>query len=211
MLKLFIQLKNLLLLVGLCIGKYIFTKTVLSAEFTLVEALKRAKTLLKKDVDIFSTSALREFLQNNHSLNNFNTNPKLLDLFCQLDDIDIMSSIKEWTQHPDIVLSVLSRNIIERKLLKIELQDNKFDTSYINQIRIKAAKNYNIDSENCSHLVFTNQIDNKAYNPKKYKINLLYKDGRIMDIAEAADQLNISVLGQTVTKHFLCYPKDCII
>ena len=32
-----------------------------------------------------------------------------------------------------------------------------------------------------------------------------------MDIAEAADQLNISVLGQTVTKHFLCYPKDCIM
>ena len=112
---------------------------------------------------------------------------------------------------PDTVLSVLSRNIIERKLLKIELQDNKFDTSYINKIKHKAAKIYGIDSENCSHLVFTNQIDNKAYNPKKYKINLLYKDGRIMDIAEAADQLNISVLGQTVTKHFLCYPKDCII
>ncbi len=186
-------------------------KTVLSAEFSLVEALKRAKSLVKNGVDIFSTSALREFLQNNHSLENFNTNPKLLGLFCQLDDIDIMSSIKEWTQHPDTVLSVLSKNIIERKLLKIELQDNKFDTSYINKIKHKAAKIYGIDSENCSHLVFTNQIDNKAYNPKKDKINLLYKDGRIMDIAEAADQLNISVLGQTVTKHFLCYPKDCIM
>ena len=93
-------------------------KTVLSAEFSLVEALKRAKTLVKKGINIFSTSALREFLQNNHSLENFNSNSKLLDLFCQLDDIDIMSSIKEWTQHPDTVLSVLSRNIIERKLLK---------------------------------------------------------------------------------------------
>ena len=71
-------------------------KTVLSAEFTLVEALKRAKALVKEGVDIFSSSALRQFLQNNHSLENFNTNPKLLDLFCQLDDIDIMSSIKEW-------------------------------------------------------------------------------------------------------------------
>ena len=186
-------------------------KTVLSAEFSLVEALKRAKTLVKKGINIFSTSALREFLINDHSLENFNSNSKLLDLFCQLDDIDIMSSIKEWAKHTDTVLSVLSRNIIERKLLKIELQDNKFDTSYINKIKHKAAKIYGIDSENCSHLVFTNQIDNKAYNPKKDKINLLYKDGRIMDIAEAADQLNISVLGQTVTKHFLCYPKDCII
>ena len=186
-------------------------KTVLSAEFSLVEALKRAKILVKKGINIFSTSALREFLMNNHSLENFNSNTKLLDLFCQLDDIDIMSSIKEWAKHPDNVLSVLSRKIIERKLLKIELQDNKFDTSYIDKIKEKVAKNYSIDAENCSHLVFTNQIDNKAYNPKKDKINLLYKDGKIMDIAEAADQLNISVLGQTVTKHFLCYPKDCII
>ena len=54
-----------------------------------------------------------------------------MGLFCQLDDIDIMSSIKEWAKHTDTVLSVLSRNIVERKLLKIELQDNKFDTSYI--------------------------------------------------------------------------------
>ncbi|GIR11806.1 MAG: phosphohydrolase [Cryomorphaceae bacterium] len=186
-------------------------KTVLSAEFSLVQALKRAKTLVKNGVDIFSTSALREFLQNDHSLENFKINAKLLDLFCQLDDIDIMSSIKEWTQHPDTVLSVLSKNIIERRLLKIELQDNKFDTLYVTNIRDKVAKNYGIDSENCSHLVFTNQIENKAYNPKKDKINLLFKDGRIVDIAGASDQLNISVLGQTVTKHFLCYPKDCII
>ena len=186
-------------------------KTVLSAEFSLVEALKRAKTLVKKGINIFSTSALREFLINDHSLENFNSNSKLLDLFCQIDDIDIMSSIKEWARHPDTVLSVLSRNIIERKLLKIELQDKKFDTLYIDQIKDKVAKNYGIDAENSSHLVFTNQIDNKAYNPKKDKINLLYKDGKIKDIAEAADQLNISVLGQTVTKHFLCYPKDCII
>lgn len=186
-------------------------KTVLSAEFSLVQALKRAKTLVKNGVDIFSTSALREFLQNDHSLENFKINAKLLDLFCQLDDIDIMSSIKEWTQHPDTVLSVLSKNIIERRLLKIELQDNKFDTLYVKNIRDKVAKNYGIDSENCSHLVFTNQIENKAYNPKKDKINLLFKDGRIVDIAGASDQLNISVLGQTVTKHFLCYPKDCII
>ena len=186
-------------------------KTVLSAEFNMVEALKRAKKLVKNGVDIFSTSALREFLQNNHSLEDFNINPKLLGLFCQLDDIDIMSSIKEWAQHSDTVLSVLSKNIIERKLLKIELQDNKFDTLYVNKIKEKAEKIYGIDSENCSHLVFTNQIENEAYNPKKDKINLLFKDGRIIDIAKAADQLNISVLGKTVTKHFLCYPKDCII
>ncbi len=186
-------------------------KTVISAEFTLVEVLKRAKTLVQEGADLFYTSALGQFLENNHNLNDFETNSKLLDLFCQLDDFDIMTSIKEWTKHSDKTLAALSQKIIQRKLLKIELQDTKFSPSYIAKIKAKASEIYGIEKKHASHLVFTNKIDNKAYNPKKDKINLLYKNGEITDIAEAADQLNISVLAQTVTKHFLCYPKSCVV
>jgi uncharacterized protein len=185
-------------------------KAVLSAEFSLVEVLKRAKYLVQNGEDLFATSALKEFLSNDHSLEDFNTNEPLLDLFCQLDDFDIMTSIKEWINHNDKVLSTLSQKIIKRKLLKIELQDKPFEESYTKEIQQKAAAFYGISSSESQHLVFTNKIDNKAYNPKKDKINLLYKDGRIVDIAEAADQLNISVLAKTVTKHFLCYPKECV-
>lgn len=185
-------------------------KAVLSAEFSLVEVLKRAKTLVQNGEDLFSTSALMSFLKNDYCLNDFNTNPELLELFCQLDDFDIMTSIKEWTKHSDKVLSILSQKIIQRKLLKIELQDSEFDSAYVESIQKKAAQLYDVEVNDCKHLVFTNKIDNKAYNPKKDKINLLFKDGSIVDIAEAADQLNISVLAQTVTKHFLCYPKECV-
>ena len=186
-------------------------KTVLSAEFTLVEILKRAKKLVQSGEDLFYTSALEEFLENNYSLKDFEKNPKLLDLFCQLDDFDIMTSIKEWTSHSDSTLAILSNKIIQRRLLKIELQDKSFDTSYIEKIKRNARKKYGIEKSDVDHLVFSNQIDNKAYNPKKHKINLLYKNGDIIDIADAADQLNISVLAQTVTKHFLCYPKSCVV
>ena len=37
----------------------------------------------------------------------------------------------------------------------------------------------------------------------------IYKDGSLKDIAEASDQLNISALSKVVTKHFVCYPKEC--
>ena len=185
-------------------------KTVLSAEFSLVEVLKRAKYLVQEGVDLFATSALKEFLQNNHNVNDFNSNDSLLDLFCQLDDFDIMTSIKEWTKHEDKVLSLLSEKIIQRKLLKIELQDQPFEEEYIEQIRKKTEAFYQLNPSESKHFVFSKKINNKAYNPTKDKINLLYKDGSIVDIAEAADQLNISVLAKTVTKYFLCYPKECV-
>jgi len=183
-------------------------KAVLSAEFTLVEILKRAKYLVQNGTELFSTLALNEFLKKNHSLEDFNTNPGLLDTFCLLDDFDIMTSVKEWVHHKDKVLSLLCTKIIERKLLKIELQDQPFELEYILEIQKKTEAKFNINPYESQHLVFTDKIDNKAYNPKKDKINLLYKNETIVDIADAADQLNISVLAKTVTKYFLCYPKE---
>ena len=183
-------------------------KAVLSAEFTLVEILKRAKYLVQNGTELFSTLALNEFLKKNHSLEDFNTNPGLLDTFCLLDDFDIMTSVKEWVHHKDKVLSLLCTKIIERKLLKIELQDQPFELEYILEIQKKTEAKFNINPNESQHLVFTDKIDNKAYNPKKDKINLLYKNETIVDIADAADQLNISVLAKTVTKYFLCYPKE---
>ncbi len=186
-------------------------KAVLSAEFTLVEILKRAKYLVQKGEDLFSTSALKEFLLKNHSLDDFSSNPFLLDTFCQLDDFDIMTSVKEWMHSKDPVLSLLSQKIIKRKLLKIELQDHAFEDAYVLAIQKKTEEKLGLNPSESKHLVFTNKIDNKAYNPKKDKINLLYKNGDIVDIAEAADQLNISVLAKTVTKYFLCYPKESVL
>jgi HD superfamily phosphohydrolase len=185
-------------------------KAVLSAEFSLVEVLKRAKFLVQNGHDLFATSAFKQFLKNNYSLEDFNSNEKLLDLFCQLDDFDIMTSIKEWMNYDDKVLSLLSKKIIQRKLLKIELQDQPFEESYVQSIRTKVEETYKLNSSESQHLVFSNNIKNTAYNPKKDKINLLYKEGTIVDISEAADQLNISVLAKTVTKYFLCYPKECV-
>jgi hypothetical protein len=183
-------------------------KAVLSAEFTLVEILKRAKYLVQNGTELFSTLALNKFLKKNHSLEDFNTNSGLLDTFCLLDDFDIMTSVKEWVHHKDKVLSLLCTKIIERKLLKIELQDQPFELDYILEIQKKTEAKFNINPNESKHLVFTDKIDNKAYNPKKDKINLLYKNETIVDIADAADQLNISVLAKTVTKYFLCYPKE---
>lgn len=45
-----------------------------------------------------------------------------LDLFVQLDDIDIMSAIKEWQFHEDGILSEMSKRLMRRHLPKIKVQ-----------------------------------------------------------------------------------------
>jgi hypothetical protein len=49
---------------------------------------------------------------------------------------------------------------------------------------------------------------NKAYSPDGFSIKVLYRKGKVADIADASDQYNISALAKPVTKYFLCYPKN---
>lgn len=183
-------------------------KTVLSAENLLLNILKRAKELAEKKTELFATPALKEFLYNKHKKADFIKNKILLNTFADLDDNDIMTSIKVWVKHNDFVLSQLCEKVINRHLYKIELQNGPFKETFIKEIKEKVKKKYKISDKEVDYLVFPGVVKNDAYRADEIRINILFKDGSVTDIADASDQLNIDVLSKTVKKHYLCYPKE---
>jgi uncharacterized protein len=183
-------------------------KTVLSAEHLLVNILKRAKELAEEKEELFATPSLRMFLYNRFTKTAFMNKPEVLDAFAKLDDYDIMSAIKVWADHSDKILSFLCKAMVNRKLYAVELQNKPFVGSYAEQFQKKAAKKYNLKKEEIPFYVFTGAVQNKAYSSDNIRINILFKNGSVMDIAEAADLFNISVLAHPVKKYFICYPKD---
>ena len=182
-------------------------KTVVSAENTLIKILKRAKQLIQNGTDIFSSSALKMFLKNNYTADNFIKNDDILETFSKLDDHDIYSCLKEWANHDDFILSSLSIRILNRKPLKIKTQNEKFLEKEINKLKQKVSEKYNISIDDTNYLVFTGKVSNNAYQYHKTHINILMKNGEIKDITDASDQFNIDALSKTVNKYFLCYPK----
>ena len=182
-------------------------KTVVSAENTLIKILKRAKQLIQNGEDIFSSSSLKIFLKNNYTIDHFKKNDVILETFSKLDDHDIYSCIKEWSNHDDFILSSLSIRILNRKPLKIKTQNEKFLEKEINKLKQKVSEKYNISIDDTNYLVFTGKVSNNAYQYHKTHINILMKNGEIKDITDASDQFNIDALSKTVNKYFLCYPK----
>ncbi len=182
-------------------------KTVLAAENLSVNILKRAKELALNGEELFCTPALKEFLYNKHDLQSFHTNPQLLKIFAELDDIDIMASIKIWKSHPDKTLSKLCKMLINRDLYKIKLQRKKFDKTQIDEISAKIKTKLKLSDKETPYFVFQNSIINNAYNPKMDNINILLKNGKTLDIKEAADTFSISALSTPVKKWFICFPK----
>jgi HD superfamily phosphohydrolase len=181
-------------------------KTVVAAEYMLIQALRRAKELKQKGRALFASPALNYFLENNVSAEDFKSDPKVLERFALLDDYDILGAIKVWQSESDKVLSELSKRIIERRLFKIEVSKTPFSVEKITAIRAEIVKNLNLSEQEAEHFIITNKLTNNAYNFKRENINLVMKSGEIIDVTKASDNLNISALANPVEKFFLSYP-----
>ncbi|TLX76192.1 HD domain-containing protein [Labilibacter sediminis] len=183
-------------------------KTAIVAERMLVKVLKRARFLICNGSDVFAAPHLLYFLRNSISFKDFSENEAVLEKFAQLDDSDIMSAIKVWTHHDDFILSELSRAIVNRDLLHIELKKESFDKSKIKQIKSKIKQDYGLsNNDEVSYFVSVEVIENHAYSLTDENINILFSGGVIKDVSKASDILNLSVLSKNVKKNVLCYPK----
>lgn len=183
-------------------------KTVLVAEYMLTYLLKRAKELALQKVELFASPTLDFFLKHQINKTSFTSNEETLEHFAKLDDYDIFSAMKVWKDHPDKVLSTFSKSLVDRRLFRIEIQNQPFEDDYIEEITDKTKKKYQLTLEESRYFVFHDKTSNYAYSPGPDQISILFKDGSVADIADAADELNISLLAKPLTKYFLCYPKD---
>ncbi len=184
-------------------------KTVLAAEQMLVHIIKRAKELILNNNTLQMPPALLNFLKNNYSENDFRNNPEILSSFAKLDDNDLLSTIKLWVDSTDVVLSQLCKRLINRRLLKIEMQNIKFDEEKIDNFLKITSKILHISKSEAKYFVFTDFATNNAYNPTDDHINILFKSGDIKDITDASDMLNLQTLSKNVVKYFFCYPEEC--
>ncbi len=181
-------------------------KTGIVAEQLLVRVLKRAKQLSEKGIELPASDGLRFFL--NHNINIENFSEEVLDTFSKLDDYDIISAMKMWVGNKDFVLKNLSKMLLNRDLLKVKVKIQPFSIQKIKEERAKLVEKFNISEEEASYFVFTGKLENQAYSMEKDTINLLKKNGNIIDVAKASDQLNLEALSKSVVKYYLCYPKN---
>ncbi len=183
-------------------------KTVLSAEFMLVNILKRAKKLRAENSPIFASPALDRFLFQDFTKSDFESDPSVLATFCTLDDFDILGAIKVWQSHTDPILSDLCQRLVQRNLFKIELRKERFSQDEI-QFKVNAAAEvFGLTPDDASYYVIHQSIENRAYRSDDSSIKILFKDGRLVDVAAASDHLNLEALSETVEKHFIAYPKE---
>jgi len=179
-------------------------KTSVAAEQILIRLLNRAKELVQQGQELTMSTALAFFVKNKISKDNFSQ--EVLEMFARLDDTDIISAMKEWQFHPDVVLSKLSKMLLNRDLLKIKVRLNDFEEQKIKRLqKLSLAKG--VDEKDMKYFVFTGVMTNRAYNPENEIIKILTKNGRVVDLSKTSEAINLEPLSQVTERYYICYPK----
>lgn len=182
-------------------------KTAVGYERVLVNALTRAKFLAGNGEDIFATPALHYFLYNDIDAEWFGTHPETLEMYQELDDNDIWSSLKVWMYSSDKILATLSRDMVNRNIFKVEVSDTPIEEERIAEVSKQISENMGIDICDVKYMISMDTIQKDMYDTDDDSITIIYKDGTTKDISEASELLNVQLLSKKIRKYYFCHQR----
>ncbi len=182
-------------------------KTTVAVEQMLVQIIRRAKEIGEATS---ISEELKFFITHNVTIDDIRSNPKILDKYTSLDDVDILAAVKRWARSEDFVLSSYSKLLLDRKLFKVKFFEKEVSKKEIEKVKRKLSEQP-LPTEYIDYFVITGQKSNAAYVAGDHQINVLTKNKKMVDIAQASDLPNIKAMRKIVQKHYLCWPKSLFL
>ena len=180
-------------------------KTSLAAEALLVRIIRRARQIRALGEWQTYSPSLRYFLFERDQAAPFDQRD--LEAFVRLDDVDILAALKQWMGSEDAVLARMCQMILDRRLPSIKLQGTPITEEQLRQKQQKVQEQWSLSEEEAGFFAFAGEISNRAYNRERQNINILLKNGGVLDVSSRSEQLNTEVLSGPEVKYFICYPK----
>ena len=183
-------------------------KTTVAFEKMLVNTLRRAKLLAHQGKELFASPALRYFLYNDLDAAFFEAHQEeALRNYGLLDDSDIWCALKDWMSSDDQILSLLATNLINRHIFRVEIHEEPVTQERIDEVLKILMAYYGISREEASYLISVDIIEKDMYDVNDDRIDILYRDGTIRDIADASEILNVALLSKKIRKYYLCFQR----
>lgn len=193
-------------------------KTVLSGDQLLQSILRRARHHLEQqteqDVLQRGSDALLFFLQNQVHATDL-TAPDLRERYCNLDDTDLLYSLKQWMRAEDPVLSDLSRRFVNRDFFRVTFLDREPEASHLEAWTEEVAEwlvKHGISAgdtarRDASLYLNVDRSGHTAYESSSEMITVLDRDGSTRELTEMTDTSSLAGLSGAVVKPYVCSPK----
>ena len=158
--------------------------------------------------------ALLFFLTHNVHVDQIDT-PEVRNHYLQLDDTDILFTLKQWMKSPDPVLADLCRRFINRAFLRVRFLPQMPHAGQVESWRSNVAdwlveENLAARSEAeaaARHYLTVNVLRHTAYDSDQELIGILDRTDTVRELSEMADTATITELTGFVEKPYVCHPK----
>ena len=84
----------------------------------------------------------------------------------------IWTARKVWSNHSDVVLSTLSRGMINRKLFKVEVTSSSITKARKEEILLRISKQLNINKKEAKYFLSISSIENNMYKKEDDSIEI---------------------------------------
>ncbi|MCC7431010.1 HD domain-containing protein [bacterium] len=194
-----------------------YHKTVLSADILLKSIFERVRDLFIESpkIKIQGSESLLYFLKNNAKHYTDFDSETLIEKFLQIDDTELLTTIKLWVNSKDKILSDLASRFCERRFFKTRQIPT---TKIIDSDSLKKAifkylpKEIPHETKNLKYYFNSIESKSKAYSyfasETNTPIKIIFPNKTIKEFADAVDTGYIKALTQEVNKNFICYLKE---
>ncbi len=176
-------------------------KTVLSAELMLIGAIHRIKELYQAG-ELEVRSPLSDLFELQWSEEGHRD--AILRSFVRLDDIDIISLLKDCATSADFVLQMLASGLIDRRLFKVELMTAAPTPDRLQALVTAVAAQRGIDIATAHQLVWSGTVGTDIYTSSDQEIKILRKSGEVVPFSKWEGH---QPMEGRLSKHYLGYPK----
>jgi HD superfamily phosphohydrolase len=216
--------ENYLLSRRLMFSQVYLHKTVVAADHLLLSVFARARAAReagRRDPALEATApSLDFFLSGEHTAEVVGRPAgdavleRVLDRFVDLDDTDVLYSVKRWRGSSDPILADLSRRFIERRLPRVVYSDLPAEPADVAALRGRMAERLVADGRSAPdqaeadsmYYVDAGVSRLDAYRTRGEAICLLGRDGRLRELSEASDLLAVGAAA--VERPYIVRPKE---
>ncbi len=193
-------------------------KTVVAGDEVLRSIVMRARELLKNGLtelrDITAPSFLF-FLENDISSADLHRSD-VVDAYANLDDSDVLFSLKQWSKCVDRPLSDLARRFTNRDFFRVLFLADTPDPIDVNRwrevvsvhLQTAGLANESNRDQIVDYYFKINHSRHEAYEVHDDSIVVLEPDGSLHELSQTTDTATVDALRRFEVKPYICYPKE---
>ena len=188
-------------------------KTVLSADILLRQIVRRVRDLIQKgEPPVIPSHSFGYFLTEYPSANKQVTD-EMIDHYMQLDDHDVLQSVKAWSRESDAILKDLSLRFLNRNLprttfLKRKLKPQQREELLDQTFKALKKEGLHIEREDVKYYLSFNQSFSEAYRYENEGIWILEENQTAVEFSKASDAKHIVALTKPVIKPYAIHLKS---